>query len=126
MSSDIDSADVSDLEQIYRMADHESAEADGEMAERTRETLERQSTTMSSFMLLVSAGHESFMQCFRGPGRGKRRGFGVGLECSVIMFWKINSHYCASLQAPLGVKGVFQQGRLPRRVRREGLYRQTE
>jgi hypothetical protein len=50
----------------------------------------------------------------------------VGLECSVIMFWKINSHYCASLQAPLGVEGVFQQGRLPRRVEREGLYRQTE
>jgi hypothetical protein len=42
-----------------------------EMAERTRETLDRQSSTMSSSMLLVSAGHESFMQCFRGTGGGK-------------------------------------------------------
>jgi hypothetical protein len=68
---------------------------------------------MCSSMLLVAAGHESFMQCFRGTrGGGERRGFRVRLECSVIMFWKINSHYWSPLQAPLGVEGVFQQGRL--------------
>jgi hypothetical protein len=48
------------------MAGHAVSEGRGEMAGRTRETLGRQSTTMSSSMLLVSAGHESFMQCFRG------------------------------------------------------------
>jgi hypothetical protein len=50
---------------------HGPAEGNGEMAERTRERLKRKSNTMSSSMLLVSAGHESFMQCFGGTGRGK-------------------------------------------------------
>jgi len=44
-----------------------------------------------------------FRPVVKGKGvRGEALGVDEGLEWSLIMFWKINSHYCATLREALG------------------------
>jgi hypothetical protein len=71
--------------------------------------LDRSVTGIGNYCLVAPCNSQLDMNPLCNVGLGVYRyrtgeeGFGVGveLEWPVIMFWKINSHYCASLREAL-------------------------